>query len=109
MGSFDCEVNDMDRALIKRAIESAKARQYKLEQDLARDISDGHRKKAERQKEVAEVTIQALERMMPKEVARKDRFEDYAECPNCGKCAVDHFGGLYRFCRHCGQRLVWGE
>jgi hypothetical protein len=105
----DYRRKSMDKTLIERAIESAKNRQYKLSADLERNISEKHRTKAEKQKEVAEITVQALERMMPKEVANKDRFEDYAECPNCGKCAVDSLGCLYGFCRYCGQRLVWGE
>lgn len=99
----------MDKTLIERAIDSAKARIHKLEYDQGGRISSKHWYKIENQKEVAEVTVQALERMMPKEVASKDRFEDYAECPNCGKCAVDNMGCLYGFCRYCGQRLVWGE
>lgn len=57
----------MDRALIERAIESAKHRQYKLSADLERNISEKHRTKAEKQKEVAEVTVMALERMFAEE------------------------------------------
>lgn len=57
----------MDRVLIERAIDSAKHRQYKLSADLERDISEKHRTKAEKQREVAEVTVTALERMLAEE------------------------------------------
>lgn len=97
----------MDKRLIERAIDSAKHRQYKLSADLERDISEKHRTKAEKQKEVAEVTVMALERMLPKEVVNKDIFADYAECPACKKLAVDSMGSLYKYCRYCGKRLEW--
>lgn len=54
----------MDRALIERAIDSAKARIYKLTDDEKKNPSVGHQKKIERQKEVMEVTVEALERML---------------------------------------------
>ncbi len=88
----------MEKRLIERAIDSAKHRQYKLSADLKRDISDGHRKKAEKQKEVAEVTVQALERMMPKKPSEGDR------CPNCGGLLWDR-----EWCQTCGQRIDWSE
>ena len=70
----------MDKTLIERAIESAKARQEKLEQDMMRGISDKHLAKAKRQKEVAKATVIALERIVPK----KPLFNgnNWYKCPN---------------------------
>lgn len=104
----------MDKRLIERAIESAKARKYKLEQDMSRDISDKHLEKAARQKEVAEVTVQALERMMPKkplEIEEREEPDFYYlafMCPTCNEAVI---GQPYRpnNCKHCGQRIDWGE
>ena len=50
--------------LIKQAIESAKCRIYKLNFDLNGEISAHHQKKAENQKELMEITVEALERML---------------------------------------------
>ena len=52
----------MDRELIERPIESAKARIYKLFLDKEKNPSAGHQKKIERQTEVMEVTVEALEK-----------------------------------------------
>ena len=94
----------MDKTLIERAIDSAKHRQYKLSADLERNISENHRTKAEKQKEVAEVTVRALERMIPK---KPDRIEYKLEricefrCPECGN--IIH--GDINYCSKCGQRI----
>ena len=94
----------MDRELIERAIESAKARIYKINDDEKKNPSAGHQKKIEKQKEVMEVTVMALERMMPKEpLCRKSCGIDFV-CPCCERRVK---GELY--CCHCGQRLDWGE
>lgn len=61
--------------MIERAIDSAKHRQYKLSADLKRDISSGHRKKAEKQIELMEVTVMALERML----AEENVVDEFAE------------------------------
>lgn len=103
----------MDRALIERAIDSAKARIYKLTDDEKKNPSAGHQKKIEKQKEVMEVTVEALERMLPKKVNKIQipntswskactRFE----CPSCKKylnyMELSH-------CGLCGQALDWSE
>ena len=96
----------MDKTLIERAIDSAKHRQYKLSADLKRDISLGHRKKAEKQREVAEVTVQALERMMPK----KPDWDGLYVCPSCRTIMLyGAFEAKGECCKYCGQRLDWGE
>ena len=105
----------MDKRLIEGAIESAKNRQYKLSADLERDISENHRTKAEKQKEVAEVTVTALERMMPKKPEIKGGFMEGAmKCPECGHHLGlnkwrEEVGYLVKHCRECGQRIDWGE
>lgn len=96
----------MDKTLIERAIESAKNRQYKLSADLERNISEKHRTKAEKQKEVAEVTVTALERMMPK----KPLFDgnNWYRCPNGCEVRKKQFETDW-YCPKCGQRIDWGE
>ena len=49
--------------LIKQAIESAKCRIYKLNFDTNKELSAHHQRKAENQKELMEITVEALERM----------------------------------------------
>lgn len=96
----------MDKTLIERAIESAKNRQYKLSADLERDISEKHRTKAEKQKEVAEVTVMALERMLPK----KPLFDgnNWYRCANGCEVHKKQFEKDW-YCPKCGQRIDWGE
>ena len=103
----------MDRALIERAIESAKARIYKLEKDQEGRNTGGHFRKIENQKEVMEVTVEALERMLPKK-PNKIQIPNTSwsnactrfECPSCHKYLN------YRELSHCGlcaQALDWSE
>lgn len=98
--------------VIERAIESAKNRKYKLEEDLSHNISDLHRKKANGQKEVMQVTIEALEKQIPKKpTVRKTpntsfgKARTYYKCPNCGS----NMCWDWNCCPHCGQALKWGE
>ena len=98
----------MKTELIKRAIESAQNRKYKLSKDLEHNISDLHRKKANGQKEVMQVTIEALEKQIPK----KPRF--YAHnyyCTECGNLVGNNEFKWQRFlyCDKCGQALDWSE
>ena len=99
----------MDKTLIERAIESAKNRQYKLSADLERNISEKHRTKAEKQKEVAEVTVMALERMIPKKpMPIITELNEYI-CTICSCCQYVAVDINDKYCKHCGQRLDWGE
>jgi hypothetical protein len=69
----------MESALIERAIESAKARKYKLNSDQSGSITDGHFKKIEKQKEVMEVTVKALERLRNQNIKGKT-LKNKIEC-----------------------------
>ena len=102
----------MKTELIKRAIESAQNRKFKLSKDLEHNISDLHRKKANGQKEVMQVTIEALEKQIPKKIkvcktpnTSFGKARTYYVCPNCGaKMCCD-----WKFCFECGQALDWSE
>ena len=97
--------------VIERAIESAKNRKYKLEEDLSYDISDKHRKKAEGQKEVMQVTIEALEKQIPKNPDIEG--DGYADghlvydtwiCPRCETYYEIDYDD-YDYCPKCGQAI----
>ena len=110
VGKYWIGVKKMNRVeLIKQAIESAKCRIYKLNFDLNGEISAHHQKKAENQKELQEITVEALEKQIPKVVINKDDFYDYCECPSCKSIATDGVGSLYKYCRECGQKLKLSE
>lgn len=94
----------MDRALIERAINSAKARTYKLSFDENGNISAHHQKKVEKQKEVMEVTVEALWKQIPMNpMYRKTNGIDFV-CPVCKRQVTYEL-----YCCNCGQRLDWGE
>lgn len=109
----------MKTELIKRAIESAQNRKYKLSKDLEHNISDLHRKKANGQREVMQVTIEALEKQIPKNVQKLESKILIADgwqyqCPQC-KCAVgvnqhaEEQTQEDNYCPTCGQALDWSE
>lgn len=56
--------------LILQAIESAKCRIYKLNFDLNGELSAHHQRKAENQKELMEITVEALEKLLAEEAAQ---------------------------------------
>ena len=98
--------------LIERAIESAKCRLYKVK--VRDSYSIDHQRKAENQTELMNITIEALEKQIPKkptEVEEKESGFGYSIafiCPSCGTAEV------YRHykpnnCLHCGQALDWSE
>lgn len=92
--------------VIERAIESAKNRKYKLENDLSYEISDKHRKKAEGQKEVMQVTIEALEKQIPKKpIQISPKRHPYFVCPKC----MEQISTNQPYCDECGQALKWGD
>ena len=110
-------VNAMTRVeLIKQAIESAKCRIYKLNFDTNRELSAHHQKKAENQKDLMEITVEALEKQIPKKVEDYiENKEDYSsyyylafKCPSCKKSVISQ---PYRpkYCKHCGQAIDWSE
>ena len=100
--------------LIKRAIESARCRLYKARARESYSIE--HQKKAENQTEIMDITIEALEKQIPKKVQIK-RWTP-ARCPSCGVELSESCGdGYYRHptflevCPNveCCQRLDWSE
>ena len=92
--------------LIKQAIESAKCRIYKLNFDTNKELSAHHQKKAENQKELMEITVEALEKQMPKKIVYHDNCGNKTvseRCPRCFEVANTDY------CEHCGQALDWSE
>ena len=98
----------MSNDLILKAIESAKCRIYKLNFDLNGELSAHHQVKAENQKELMEVTVEALERQLSVKPNiygfRYGRIALGGKCPVCGRCvnSKDHI-----FCHRCGTKLDW--
>lgn len=105
--------------VIERAIESAKNRKYKLEEDLSHNISDLHRKKANGQKKVMQVTIEALEKQVAKKVIHKEQY--YSSHWFCPICEVEQIKvefisienpmpkQMHSYCWHCGQKIDWSR
>lgn len=100
--------------LIKRAIESAKCRLYKVR--VRDSYSIDHQQKAENQTELMNITIEALEKQIPKKpyIQQDERNNDCFECPNCDSfigfavdCKDEHY--QIPFCPNCGQALDWSE
>ena len=104
----------MKTELIKRAIESAQNRKYKLSKDLEHNISDLHRKKANGQREVMQVTIEALEKQIPKKPTEVNEIIDGTfyrmdfMCPSCDTANIEN-AYKPKYCKHCGQALDWSE
>ena len=55
-----------------------------------------------------EITIQALEKQVPKKVIWKYAFY-WACCPNCKNNIYDEEKEKFKFCPDCGQALEWSE
>lgn len=70
--------NDGKTMLLQRAIESAKNRVYYIDVNSMGDISYHHHKKAENQKELLNITVDALEKQIPKKV-EIEVVEDFDE------------------------------
>lgn len=89
--------------LLQRAIHSAKCRIYRINYDLNCHISLNHQKKAENQKELMEITVEALEKQIPKKVAEYKK-DSYC-CTMCGAIVYP----TSPYCKHCGQALDWSD
>ena len=98
--------------LIKRAIESAKCRLYKVR--VRDSYSINHQQKAENQTELMNITIEALEKQIPKKpIYWEEQYYDSPvpndnwgyECPCCGNQDIDY---PEHHCI-CGQALDWSE
>lgn len=98
--------------LIKQAIESAKCRIYKLDFDLEGKLSAHHQKKAENQKELMKITVEALEKQIPKKPIENDTSYSGYKCPTCNSNIYQlrsHNIMQTPHCIFCGQALKWGE
>lgn len=99
--------------LLQRAIHSAKCRICRINYDLSCDISLTHQRKAENQKELMNITVEALEKQIPKKPI-ENRFP-WAICPVCGgsvylKNVQEHIQNEeITYCEHCGQALDWSD
>lgn len=109
----------MTKELILKAIESAKCRIYKLNFDLNGNISAHHQKTAENQKELMEVTVEALEKQIPVKPIHviytpentrgyHGRKHHHVYCGVCGKFTQRVYIGD-KYCRECGTRIDWSE
>ena len=100
----------MDKALIERAIESAKTRIYKLCDDERYAPTSGHLRKIEKQKEVAEVTVMALERMLIHGEWTHTGYGGEWECSNCKSqmALSDDTNSHPNFCPNCGADMRKG-
>jgi hypothetical protein len=89
--------------LLQRAIHSAKCRIYRINYDLNCDISLNHQKKAENQKELMDITVEALEKQIPKKpLRREDTTYSFCPCCNSGNLMND-------YCTDCGQKIDWED
>lgn len=89
----------MNEDVIRRAIESAKCRIFRVKAD--RFCSEQYQKKAYRQEEIQKVTIEALE----KQIAKEPKRCLYGLCcPNCSCTLMTR-----PYCPECGQKIDWGE
>jgi hypothetical protein len=93
--------------LLQRAIHSAKCRIYRINYDLNCDISLIHQKKAENQRELMDITVEALEKQIPKKTTFTDDLYRMAICPCCEVQFIPHTG--FKYCLYCGQALDWGD
>lgn len=90
------------QALIERAIESAKCRIYRVRANVGKSLE--HQIKADNQAEIQQVTIDALEKQIPKEVVVVDYAlgETEYRCPSCSLLVSS------TYCEECGQKIDWG-
>ena len=102
----------MKTELIKQAIESAKCRIYKLNFDLEGNLSAHHQKKANNQKELMEITVEALEKQIPKKPLEKEVLFDGMKELACVCSVCESEIGLYKgqpYCENCGNKVDWEE
>ena len=103
-----------ENELIERAIQSAEARIYKLQQSEKRNHTARHFEKAENQIELQRVTVEALKKQIakkPTEIDEREETDFYYLAFMCPTCEVAVIGQPYRpnYCKHCGQKLDWCE
>jgi hypothetical protein len=66
------------------------------------DISYHHHKKAENQKELMNITVEALEKRIPKK-PKERQGTTYSFCPCCDS------NNIYEYCGDCGQKIDWSD
>ena len=94
-----------EQELIERAIESAKARIYRVKNN-AKYGNASHQRVAENQAELQKVTIKALEKQIAKKPAFfNGKIFNTRHCPKCRIVLVDEIN----YCYVCGQKLDWGN
>ena len=106
----------LSKELVLKAIESAKCRIYKLNFDLEGKLSAHHQQKAENQKELMNITVEALTKQIPVKpshviytpVNKASRKHHMVYCGVCGKFAQRVYIGD-KYCRECGTRIDWSE
>lgn len=93
------------REKIERALQSAKERQYRITRKgkVCKGITD----KTVNQNEVMNVTVQALERLLPVKVNGMHKHVDHISgyCPKCYE-RLAQFGDT-NYCNKCGTGLDW--
>ena len=94
-----------EEALIERAIESAKCRIYRVRANVGESLA--HQLKVDKQVDIMQVTIDALEKQIPKHLTNKQGNPLWGYCPSCKK-AIDKSGSPVG-CKHCLQRLDWSD
>lgn len=101
----------MEQELLRRAIQSAQNRIHKLSDDINTHggVSAKHQRKAENQIEIAETTIDALEKQIKKKPVYKNTDDKHIRpyCPRCDS-ELRYANFVVRIC-DCGQKIDWGE
>lgn len=92
---------------IERALQSARERQYKITRKarVCKSTTD----KTINQSEVMNITVQALERLLPAAVNNMHKHVDHISgyCPNC-YIRLAQFGDA-NYCNKCGIALDWSK
>ena len=88
---------------VERAIESCRARHGKFLGDYQRDISDAHRRKLEKQMQIEQVKISALEKQIAKKPIRHQPTYNFISCPVCNTDLIH----TKNYCTYCGQAVDW--
>ena len=93
----------VNTTLIERAIESAKCRIYRVRANVGQSMM--HQIKADNQAEIQQITIDALEKQIPKKL--KQTKDGNLAC-ECGLViqVKNKINCLY-YCHNCGQKIDW--
>lgn len=94
-----------EQELIKRAIESARCRIYRVSATIGGSLA--HQVRVENQIEIQQVTIEALEKQISQKPNNIHQYVDHKTgyCPSCN-IRLAHFGDM-NYCHKCGNKLDW--